>query len=73
MIVFDQTVGLLSHLTKKSNANGLALLTNKIYVLGSLASFPVATVMYLSTGTSPRHALQYYVRMYVCMYVWSHI
>ena len=45
MIVFDQTVGLLSHLTKKSN--GLALLTNKIYVLGSLASFPVATVIYL--------------------------
>ena len=68
MIVFDQTVGLLSHLTKKSN--GLALLTNKIYVLGSLASFPVATVMYLSTGMSPRHALQYYVcTRYVCMYV----
>ena len=28
-----------------SKSNGLALLTNKIYVLGSLVSFPVATVI----------------------------
>ena len=43
MLVVGQTIGLLSHVTEKSN--GLALLTNKIYVVGSLASFSVVTVI----------------------------
>ena len=54
MLVVGQTIGLMSHVTESSPM--VRPSTNKMYVLGSLVSFSVATVI-SGDSSSPRTAV----------------